>query len=237
MHKNTAFKPNPSGKRIRHWTIGQNEWHHAHMFHLKGFGTHPAKTCGARPRSKTCGARPRSEPHFCRVPAAFLRHIRCAFAPALYPRLFHPARDQPIETTVFLTRFQTFHQSASAVELRRPLISCHVITRWPAKTARRSRLVRLRAGIPRGRARIRLRGCLSRRRDARSIHIRFPLYFAKRTTGAVAMLSDKKASAAMPIAASRLSLSLSLTIMLNRIPSSSAFAVNPEAASYGTSAS
>ena len=51
------------------------------------------------------------------------------------------------------------------------------------------------------------------------------------------MMSAKKALVSMPIADSRLSLSLSLTIRLKRTPLSSVFAVNPEAASYGTSAS
>ena len=62
-------------------------------------------------------------------------------------------------------------------------------------------------------------------------------HFENRTIGTVAMLSDKNASGAISRTDSRRSLSLSLTMRLNRIPSSSAFAVNPEATSYGTSAS
>ena len=63
---------------------------------------------------------------------------------------------------------------------------------------------------------------------------RAPLYFANRTVGAVAMSSDRKASVAIPMADSRLSLSPSLTIRLKRTPSSRALGVNPDAASYGT---
>ena len=63
---------------------------------------------------------------------------------------------------------------------------------------------------------------------------RTPLYFANRTVGAVAMSSDRKASVAIPMADSRLSLSPSLTIKLNLIPSSRVLDVNPDAASYGT---